>query len=109
MYVFTLPSFLFFLICGFSGFFSVYSVFQFIESPEMPINRGFQSDLTYTKRTVKRFVSPAPYCKWPQRPLFRVKKCKTTFHILYTNIQILFFEYRFEMYICIYRKRPKYR
>ena len=56
----------------------------------MPINRGFQSDLTYTKRTVKRFVSPAPYCKWPQRPLFRVKKCKTTFHILYTNIQILF-------------------
>ena len=55
----------FFRICAFSSVFSVYSVFQYDSSSEMPINRGFQSDCTHTKRTVKRFVSPVPYCKWP--------------------------------------------
>ena len=44
MYISLLALQHFFLICGFSAVFSVYSVFQYDQSSEMPINRGFQSD-----------------------------------------------------------------
>lgn len=54
-----------------------------------------------------RFVSRRPFCKWPSRPIPRVKICKSAFHFCYTNIQIIFLLYKSDLYICIQENRPQ--
>ena len=66
----------------------------------MPCLSAFRAGCHITLRPVKRSVSRPPFCKWPERPCSRVKICKSTFHIHYTNIQILFLLYRLNLYIC---------
>lgn len=48
----------------------------------------------FIKGSENRFVSPHPHLYMAVKPLFRVKKCKRGFYILYTNIQNYYSDYR---------------
>ena len=98
---------LFFQICGFSADFSVLFVNRAAHTPKKPCLSGFRSIARHTVRPVMRFVSRRPFCKWPSRPIPRVKICKSAFHFCYTNIQIIFLLYKSDLYICKQRNRPQ--